>query len=46
MFYLLDPAPASPPTVQTDETAAVVWTLLQLSYPVDLPIVKVYGPHH
>ena len=31
MFHL-DPASASPPTVQMDETAAVVEALLNLSY--------------
>ena len=46
MFHLLDLASASLPTVQMDETAAVVGALLQLSYPVDLPIVEDYGPHH
>ena len=46
MFHLPDPASASPPkssappTVQMDETAAVVEVLLRLSYPIDPPIVQ------
>ena len=46
MFHLPDLAPAplpkssAPPTVQMEETAAVVEALLRLSYPIDPPIVK------
>ena len=45
MFHLLDPASASPPIVQMDETAAVVEVLLQLSYPVEFSIIEDYGLH-
>lgn len=44
MFHLPNPASlpksSAPPTVQMDETAAVVEALLRLSYPIDPPIVQ------
>lgn len=46
MFHLPDPVSASPPgsstppTVQMDETAAVIEALIRLSHPIDPPIVK------